>query len=66
MRADKEIQAILRHTGGAQIDPRDDSRVPYPFALGFWKGWVLLRFGERGQTGGGAGTVSDRVREPEG
>src|SRR5712692_1514930 len=37
--------------GGAQIDPRDDSRVPHPFVFGFClpaagrKGWVLLRFG---------------------
>src|SRR5260370_33551533 len=37
--------------GGAQIDPRDDSRVPHPFVFGSFlpaagtKGWVLLRFG---------------------
>ena len=43
------FSAMLFQAGGAQIDPRDDSRVPHPFVFGFClpaagrKGWVLLR-----------------------
>ncbi len=37
----------MSSAGGAQIDPRDDSRVPYPFAL------VLERVGPSALRGAG-------------
>ena len=50
-RLEETSPKVKARAGGVQIDPRDDSRVSHPFALGSFlpvagrKGRVLLRFG---------------------